>query len=242
MYLKKIVIPTLNNFPFIEADYDAVTYYELICEVASTVNNYSDIINSTIKNMEQLNTKVSELTTKVNEINNIIDDFQTHIEEKFNQLAEELRTQEREDIIRLERLINSEVTILTNKFDSFKEEVLLLVNSANRYTDTQIHTLDIRLTNRINGLEELINSLDISNKCYNPLHGEETTIEQAIKDIWQNMKKDTSYDGSGNIIYKQGGVKALDISTYNKTINDIEEYQPTIYQMTFEGGETFKQM
>lgn len=242
MYLKKIVIPTLNNFPFIEADYDAVTYYELICEVANTVNDYSDLINNTIDNMNKLNIKVNDLNTRVTEINNIIDDFQANMEERFNQLAEELRTQEREDIARLERLINSEVTLLTNKFDSFKEEVLLLVNSANRYTDNQIHTLDVRLTNRINGLEELINSLDISNKCYNPLHGEQTTIEQAIKDIWQNMKKDTTYDSSGNIIYKQGGVQALNISTFHKTINDIQEYQPTVYQMTFEGGETFHQM
>ena len=242
MYIKKISIPTLNNFPFIEADYDAVTYYELICKVAEAVNSYSDLINSTIDNMNKLNVKVNDLDTKVTQLNNIIDDFQANMEERFNQLAEEIRTMEREDINRLERLLNSEVTLLTNKFDSFKEEVLLLVNNANRYTDNQVHTLDVRLTNRINSLEDLINSLDITNKCYNPLHGEETTIEQAIKDIWQNMKKDTTYDGSGNTIFNQGGIKAASIATFHKTINDIQEYQPTVYQMTFEAGETFKQM
>lgn len=242
MYIKHISIPTLNNFPFIEADYDAVTYYELICEVANTVNSYSDLINNTLDNMEKLNVKVSDLDTKVLQLNNIIDDFQSDMEEKFNQLAEEIRTMEREDITRLERLINSEVTLLTNKFDSFKEEVLLLVNSANRYTDNQVHTLDVRLTNHINSLENLINSLDITNKCYNPLHGGETTIEQAIKDIWQTMKQDTTYNSSGDIIFTQGGVKALNISTYHKTINDIQEYAPTVYQMTFVAGETFIQM
>lgn len=69
-------LQVLENFPFIDEDFDAITNYELLCKVV-------EYLNKTIG-------EVSELTDKVNEFQNYFDnlDVQEEINNKLDEMAE----------------------------------------------------------------------------------------------------------------------------------------------------------
>ena len=69
-------LQVLENFPFIDEDFDAITNYELLCKVV-------EYLNKTIG-------EVSELNNKVNEFQNYFDnlDVQEEINNKLDEMAE----------------------------------------------------------------------------------------------------------------------------------------------------------
>lgn len=77
----------LQNFPFIEADFDAVTNYQLLCKVVEYLNNVIDNNNKQNDNITQLEQNFITLYNYVkdyfdnldvqNEINNKLDDMAT---------------------------------------------------------------------------------------------------------------------------------------------------------------------
>lgn len=78
----------LENFPFIEADFDAITNYELYCKIVEYLNNV-------IYNQNQVQDLGSELVAGYNDVvdyvNNYFDnlDVQTEINEKLDQLVDD---------------------------------------------------------------------------------------------------------------------------------------------------------
>lgn len=77
----------LTNFPFIEEDFDALTYYQLLCKVVEYLNNV-------IKTTNAIGTQTEELTNAFNELKNYVDnyftnlDVQEEINNKLDQMAE----------------------------------------------------------------------------------------------------------------------------------------------------------
>ena len=70
----------LQNFPFIEADFDAVTNYQLLCKVVEYLNNVIDNINQLEQNFITLYNYVKDYFDNLdlqNEINNKIDELIT---------------------------------------------------------------------------------------------------------------------------------------------------------------------
>jgi len=47
-------ICSLNNFPFIEADFDAVTYYQLLCKIVDSVNSTIELTNNLLDEYEEI--------------------------------------------------------------------------------------------------------------------------------------------------------------------------------------------
>ena len=66
----------LQNFPFIEEDFDAITNYQLLCKIV-------EYLNSTIKKTNDLGIQVEKLT---NWFNNL--DVQDEIDNKLDEMAE----------------------------------------------------------------------------------------------------------------------------------------------------------
>ena len=71
----------LQNFPFIDEDFDAITNYQLFCKLGEEINK---VINST----NAMGTQVEELTDYVaNYFDNL--DVQEEINNKLDEMAED---------------------------------------------------------------------------------------------------------------------------------------------------------
>lgn len=90
----------LQNFPFIEEDFDALTDYELICKVI-------EYLNQVITSQNEVIAEVGRFET---DVNNEIDEFETNITNNFN---------------RLEGLFNDLKSFVDNYFDNLdvQEEI-----------------------------------------------------------------------------------------------------------------------
>lgn len=77
----------LQNFPFIEADFDSITYYQLLCKLAEEINK---VINSN----NSIGQQTEILTNAFNELQEYIDnyfenlDVQEEINNKLDEMAE----------------------------------------------------------------------------------------------------------------------------------------------------------
>lgn len=76
----------LQSFPFIDADFDALTNYELLCKVVEYLNLTIDNVNNIEDNVDELNT--SFITLK-NYVDNYFDnlDIQDEIDNKLDEMA-----------------------------------------------------------------------------------------------------------------------------------------------------------
>ena len=76
----------LQNFPFIEADFDAITEYQLLCKVVEYLNNTINSMNDVGQQMENVTNAMTQLQ---NYVNNYFDnlDVQDEINNKLNEMA-----------------------------------------------------------------------------------------------------------------------------------------------------------
>lgn len=86
-YLQPFRMCVLENFPFIEADFDSLTYYELLCKVVEYLNKVISSQNSVIAEVSKLESLYNELKSYVdNYFNNL--DIQEEINNKLDSMAE----------------------------------------------------------------------------------------------------------------------------------------------------------
>lgn len=111
----------LQSFPFIDADFDALTNYELLCKVV-------EYLNITVDNVDLLNEKVEEFENYFNDL-----DVQEEINNKLDEMAEDgtLASIINEDLL---ATINQNVTNNTNA-------ILELQNKQNE-TDSDIDNIN----------------------------------------------------------------------------------------------------
>ena len=78
----------IQNFPFIEEDFDALTDYGLICKIVEFLNTVIESQNGLIKDMSELETAFSTLK---NYVDNYFDnlDVQEEINNKLDKMAED---------------------------------------------------------------------------------------------------------------------------------------------------------
>ena len=78
---------TLQNFPFIEEDFDAITNYQLYCKIVEYLN---EVIKNTNKTGEELETLVNSFNTLTQYVDNYFEnlDIQTEINNKLDEMAE----------------------------------------------------------------------------------------------------------------------------------------------------------
>ena len=85
--LKPFKLFALKNFPFIEADFDAITNYELLCKIVEYLNNVINSQNEVIENVEELSQSFTELKNYVdNYFENL--DVQEEINNKIDSMIE----------------------------------------------------------------------------------------------------------------------------------------------------------
>lgn len=77
----------LQNFPFIEADFDAITYYQLLCKIVEYLNKVIDENNLIGEQTENLTNAFNELQDYVNHYFDNLD-IQNEINNKLDEMAE----------------------------------------------------------------------------------------------------------------------------------------------------------
>ena len=83
----------LENFPFIEADFDALTEWQLFCKIGKEINKIIESQNIVGKQEEELTNAFNNLQNYVNDYFENLD-VQTEINNKLNEMAEDGTLQE----------------------------------------------------------------------------------------------------------------------------------------------------
>lgn len=192
----------LTNFPFIEADFDAITSYELWCKVVKYVNEL-------ISNMKLTQDAVNDLIDAFAELKEYVDTYLTDIDEVKRQIEvinstlvdyKKLIDQNTSDIASLDNKIDSEIEALSERLTR------LIVNNYNilkDYIDGNVAILDEKITNIQIGQIQV----------YNPTNG----LLQPLQDVL-------------NDLYESGNVNAISASEYDAlelTATAYDAYQLT---------------
>lgn len=79
----------LQNFPFIEQDFDALTDYQLICKVVEYLNKVIETVNASTEQIELLTNTVNQLQEYIENL-----DLQDEVNNKIDQMVEDGTLQE----------------------------------------------------------------------------------------------------------------------------------------------------
>lgn len=127
----------LQNFPFIEEDFDALTDYELLCKVV-------EYLNKVITSQNALIGKVEELEALFNQLHNYVEhyfdnlDVQEEINNKLDKMAEDGTL---DDII--SNQLDGIRTELQNQFDIFENQTNTAINNISEKVDSTVSGMPI---------------------------------------------------------------------------------------------------
>ena len=222
-------ICSLNNFPFIEADFDAVTYYQLLCKIVDSVNSTIELTNNLLDEYEELDSKYDELIIKVNELQEKIDTIQeeltAYIDLKTAETKEELESEINDLATDLRAEVAEAIALVNQTLEQFRAEVTELEDYVNdqilnfkNYTDSKFNLLDAKYTLAVNKLQNQIDNLpDSIPTVYNPASGLKESLQKALYDYWRLLREPYSLTAGEyqnlNIIagaYQQLEITAID--------------------------------
>ena len=127
VHLTPFKMCVLQNFPFIEADFDAVTNYQLLCKVVEYLNNIIDNNNKQNENITQLEQNFITLYNYVKDYFNNLD-VQDEINKKLDEMAADgslseliqpLFDEYKKTIDSEVNTQNNKITVLQNRMDEF---------------------------------------------------------------------------------------------------------------------------
>lgn len=232
----------LQNFPFIEADFDAITYYQLLCKIVEYLNKVIDENNLIGEQTENLTNAFNELQDYVNhyfdnldiqeEINNKLDEMAesgelVEIIEQYLQLAGILAYDNLNTMKTAENLTNGSI-VKTLGYEDYKD------GNGNFYKIRNILNTDIIDNKKIvalrnkNLIAELIEENYINVKKYgvygDGIHDDTLSIQYII----DNFNNRTIYFPDGNylisnkIVVKQTTLNNFKLSNNAKIFSNTE--------------------
>ena len=200
----------LENFPFIEADFDAITEYQLLCKIV-------EYLNKIIYNEKLLEDSDNELVDAFNELKNYVDtyiisipDFREAIDlinERLNELALQVDNNT-SDISLLNNKIDSEIETLDSKLSLLIEQNF---NVLKNYVDDNVRILNDKIDN--------LNITDL--RVYDPTTGLFSPLQLVLNNIAQLSNKD--------------GLTASEFDNLDLTVTAFESYQITAYEFDSAG-------
>ena len=127
----------LQNFPFIEQDFDALTDYQLICKVVEYLNQVIATVNETTGQVELLTNTVNQF---VDYINHYFDNLD--VQNEINNKLDEMYANGQLDLLFSKyvndyvELTNEKLDALDNKVDALNDLSPTVVSSTSAMTDT----------------------------------------------------------------------------------------------------------
>ena len=201
-------ICSLNNFPFIEADFDAVTYYQLLCKIVDSVNSTIELTNNLLDEYEEMEDEYNRLIALVNELQTRLDTIQEELTEYIDAKSAETKAELEAEIDSLATELRSEVAgaiqLVNTTLQEFRTEVTELEDYVNdqilnfkNYTDSKFNLLDAKYTLAVNNLQNQIDNLpDSIPTVYNPASGLKESLQKALYDYWRLLREPYSLTAS----------------------------------------------
>lgn len=224
-------ICSLNNFPFIENDFDAVTYYQLLCKIVESVNSTIELTNNLLDEYEELQENYDTLTALVNNLQSRLDTIQdeltayidaksaetkAELEGEIDSLATELRTEVAGAIALVNTTLEEFRTEVTELEDYVNDQILNFKN----YTDSKFDLLDAKYTLAVNNLQNQIDNLpDSIPTVYNPASGNVESLQTALNDYWRLLRSPESLSA---VEVDALEISAIDIDNLNASAINID--------------------
>ena len=221
----------MNNFPFIEADFDAVTYYQLLCKIVDSVNSTIELTNNLLDEYEEMEDEYNELIALVNELQTRLDTIQeeltayidlknaenkAELEAEIDSLASELRSEVASAIQLVNTTLQEFRTEVTELEDYVNDQILNFKN----YTDSKFNLLDAKYTLAVNNLQNQIDNLpDSIPTVYNPASGLKESLQKALYDYWRLLREPYSITAGE---YQQLGITASEYQQLEITAIDYD--------------------
>ena len=224
-------ICSLNNFPFIEADFDAVTYYQLLCKIVDSVNSTIELTNNLLDEYEEMEDEYNELIALVNELQTRLDTIQEELTEYIDLKNAENKAELEAEIDSLATELRSEVAgaiqLVNTTLQEFRTEVTELEDYVNdqilnfkNYTDSKFNLLDAKYTLAVNNLQNQIDNLpDSIPTVYNPASGLKESLQKALYDYWRLLREPYSITAGE---YQQLGITASEYQQLEITAIDYD--------------------
>lgn len=190
--LNLINVCSLNDFPFIEQDFDSLTVYGIICQMAGEINKLILQVN---KNTEDL----SNIDINFDNINNSISNI--------NQEIENLKA----DMTKLSTDINNKVDA---KLENQYSRVVQLMSDYQTIFNSELKTLR-------SDLEEEIKNIELGNViAYDPTTGEYSNVSLVIQNVYDALRNNAiTVNEFEALNLTAEGFDNKEISAYNFDVN-----------------------
>ena len=204
--LKPFKLWVLQNFPFIEEDFDALTNYEMMCKIVEKLNELIDVTNEQTETFAYLEVEFKKLKDYVDEYLTGLDDVKEQIN-LINQALDsigEILLEHTNALVRIDNKIDSEITRVINLInDNF--------NLLKDYVDYQDNILNEKIDNIQIGLIQI----------YDPTTGTIEPLQIVINNLYQLTNKD--------------GLTATEFDALDLTATEFDAYQITAYEFDSAG-------
>lgn len=204
---------TLENFPFIEDDFDAITTYQFMCKIV-------EYLNEVIYNQKILDENNEEIVKLVQELKAYVDEYL----EDLTDIKEEIATIE-ENLTSLGETVDENTTDIANLDTKIDYEISSLKNYTDNAIQTNYNTLKTYVDYQDSVLDEKIENIQIGQiQVYNPTNGLVQPLQVVLNDLYESGNKDaitaTEYDALElTATYYDGlDITARDYDTSAKTI------------------------
>lgn len=196
----------LESFPYIEADFDAITNYQLFSKVVEYLNKMRD-------NQLLLEESNNELVDGFNNLKSYVDEYLVDVS-NLKDAIEEINN--RLDSLAQEIMENTKsINELDSKIDSQIEMVKDLINQ-------NYNTLKLYVDNQDNLLNEKIDNIQIGLiNVYDPTTGLLSPLQTVINNLAQVSNRD--------------GLTATEFDELELTAQAFDNYEITAYDFDSEG-------
>ena len=108
---KKFTGWVLENFPFIESDFDAITMYQIICKIVEQ-------LESMVDDVEKLKTDYSTVVTNMEALTEYVNEYLTGLNEVKDEIVEI-----KANLIVLSKQIEDNTILINEKYNDLKDYV-----------------------------------------------------------------------------------------------------------------------
>jgi predicted nuclease with TOPRIM domain len=160
---------------------ESLSYYEVLCKVANSINEVIEATNNLNDNVTDLNGRCNTMQEEIEDIANEINTFESEINAKFDELEDEFGIK----FDQLESNVNAYVESKMNEVDSKVAELEATVNGFVNLLETRLQEFEANLTQLVNTEFALIDakfdSLEDNLKAY--IYNELQKVLEAIPEI-----------------------------------------------------------
>lgn len=197
---------TLENYPFIEADFDAITEYQLFCKIV-------EYLNKVIYNEKLTEQAMEELEAEFLKLKEYVDQYLTDITD----LKEEVQAIENSMAVLTQSIID-----LNNKIDGVDSKVANLKT----YTDNLVNNSYEVLKNYVDAqdehLQEEIDNINIGALIiYDPTTGTYNSVQTVVNNLYSLTNRD--------------GLTASEFDALELSATEFDAYQITAYEFDSNG-------